>query len=88
MSNNNDFIEYHNESKITTGETIGIILLIGFFVFLFVIHIVSIVDVARHCKENQLVQLLLVLFVPFYAIIYFFIKKSVCPRKPIKKKQL
>ena len=82
MSTDNSHNEYHSELKLSTGEISGIILFIALVLFFLIIHILSIVDVARHCKENQLVQLLLVIFVPFYAIVYFFIKKSMCPRNP------
>lgn len=84
MSNDND-ISSDNNYKLKPDEEsgigVGVVIFIVFILLIFILHIVSIVDVAINCKENKLVQLLLVLFVPFYAIIYFFIKKSMCPRE-------
>ena len=50
------------------------------FVIHLIISIFGIVDAVKYCKENTAIQILLLLFVPFYTVIYLFIRKSACPR--------
>ena len=64
---------------VKTVKTAFIVFLVLGLIHL-IIAIFGIVDAVKHCKDNTAIQILLLLFVPFYTIIYLFIRKSSCPR--------
>lgn len=40
--------------------------------------IYNIIDVSKHCRGNSTGQIVLILLIPLYALVYPFIRKNIC----------
>lgn len=68
--------------KIKNGIATGLIVFIVLVALHFILVIFGIVDVTKHCPTREhTLRILLLLFVPFYPLIYLFIRKTTCLRK-------
>ena len=64
------------EEKVVKGlETIMIVIII-ISVVMFALYIYAIVDAARNCREQAMLHILLLIFVPAYLPVYFVLRVS------------
>ena len=64
------------EEKVVKGlETIMIVIII-ISIVMFALYIYAIVDAARNCREQAMLHILLLIFVPAYLPVYFVLRVS------------
>ena len=64
-----------------SGAVTGVLVAAGIFILIHIILFVfGVSDVIKHCAaDNRVLQILLLWFIPFYTIIYLFVRKTSCP---------
>ena len=74
-----------NKLKQRRNMLIGVI--VGVVLYHFILFTFGAVDVINHCaSDKHTSQILLLLFVPFYSLIYLFVRKTTCPLNRNRKK--
>ena len=76
MENFKHSVKHKSLSKWLYDNAFDIIIILSFLYLLLVIY--NIVDVSKHCKGNSTGQIVLILLIPLYALVYPFIRKNIC----------
>ena len=80
---NEDNIWNHNDTDKSINTVVGLTSVMLVFVLLIVVAILvificAIVKAARLCKDDKLLHILLIIFIPLYALIFLIAGKSIC----------
>ena len=76
MENFKYSVKHESPSSWLYNNAFNIIIVVGVLYLLLVLY--NIVGVSKHCKGNSIGQIVLILSIPIYALVYPFIRKNVC----------
>ena len=67
---------YAEEPQVAKGLETMMIVIIVISIIVFALYIYAIVDAARNCREQAMLLILLLIFVPAYLPVYFILRVS------------